>query len=114
MSEQILHDYMPGRQNLDKLKGTVTVELFDAKTNKKVLEYSSTNFIANFAKEYFRYLEDYDEEDSILDFIGKLVHLVKEIESIESGIPNPPLLSAIEWTFDMRNHLGRNDAHNYK
>ncbi len=57
MSEQILHDYMPGRQNLDKLKGTVTVELFDAKTNKKVLEYSSTNFIANFAKEYFRYLE---------------------------------------------------------
>ncbi len=57
MSQQILNDYMPNKQNVAGLKGSVTVQLFDAKSKKVLVDYTSDNFIANFAKEYFAYLE---------------------------------------------------------
>lgn len=53
----MLNDSIDTTGAIDKIRGHVTVELFDAKSGKLVDKQEQHNFIANSGKEYLRYLQ---------------------------------------------------------
>ncbi len=98
----MLEENLNTSQAVDNIKGTVTVELFDAKTGKLVEKQENHNFIANHGKEYLRYLQrtNFKNQISTLNAASDTDYAVPSVftnilltDSVQAEDP------ATEWSF---------------